>query len=186
LFEGKEACKLDIYIRVERSGDFEQVDALLDHAFRDDKYSRGDEGHMIRMLRESDNYLEDLSIVAERHGRIIGYVMLVPASVNGFPDALPSLVLAPVAVLQEYQGRAVGSRLVEFAIERARDLGYGSIFVFGHPAYYPRFGFKPASLWGITAPFEVPDESFMSLELVDGALEGVHGLLDVSPIFQQT
>jgi predicted N-acetyltransferase YhbS len=182
----REACKLDIYIRVERSGDFEQVDVLLDHTFTDDRYSRGDEGRLIRMLRDGDSYLEDLSIVAERHGRIIGYVMLVPASVKGFPDALPSLVLAPVAVLQEYQGRAVGSRLVEFALDRARDLGYGSVFVFGHPAYYPRFGFKPASLWGVTSPFDVSEESFMTLELVDGALEGVHGQLDVSPVFQQT
>jgi predicted N-acetyltransferase YhbS len=43
------------------------------------------------------------------------------------------------------------------------------------PAYYARFGYRLASQWKITAPFEVPDEAFMVLELVDGRLNGVSG-----------
>ena len=45
----------------------------------------------------------------------------------------------------------------------------------GHDKYYPRFGFRPASIWGIKAPFEAPDESFMALELEDGSLDGITG-----------
>lgn len=37
------------------------------------------------------------------------------------------------------------------------------------------FGFRPASKWGIKAPFDVPDESFMALELEDGSLDGITG-----------
>ncbi len=127
--------------------------------------------------------MEDLSIVAERRGEIIGYVMLVPVTMEESPETCPSVFLAPVAVAPEYQGRAVGSRLVEFALGKARELGYGSVFVLGHPAYYPRFGFKPASVWGITAPFDVPDESFMVLELLEGALESLSGKLDLPRAF---
>ena len=60
-------------------------------------------------------------------------------------------------------------------INIAKELDYKSIIVLGHENYYPRFGFKPASKWGIKAPFDVPDESFMALELNDGSLDGVTG-----------
>jgi predicted N-acetyltransferase YhbS len=179
-----EGNKLDIYIRAERSGDFEQIDALLGRAFTDDVFSQGYEETLLRELRGEGGLPEELSIVAERRGEIIGYVMLVPAAMAETGETKPPLFMAPVAVAPEYQGRAVGSRLVEHALGRARDLGYGSVFVLGHPAYYPRFGFKTASLWGITTPLDVPDESFMALELVEGSLAGYSGTLDLPKAFK--
>lgn len=50
-------------------------------------------------------------------------------------------------------------------------MGFESVIVLGHHNYYPRFGFSPASKWGIKAPFNVPNESFLALELEDGSLE---------------
>ena len=47
--------------------------------------------------------------------------------------------------------------------------------VVGHADYYPRFGFRPASTWGIRPPFEAPDEVFMALELEGGALRNCEG-----------
>ncbi len=127
---------------------------------------------------------EELSIVAERRGEIIGYVVLVPVALSETEETNSSLFMGPVAVAPEYQGRAVGSRLVEHALRRARDLRYGTVFVLGHPAYYSRFGFKPASLWGITTFLDVPDESFMALELLEGSLEGCSGTLDLPRVFE--
>jgi predicted N-acetyltransferase YhbS len=54
-------------------------------------------------------------------------------------------------------------------------VGYGSIIVLGHPDYYPRFGFAPASTFGIKPPFEVPDNAFMALELLPNSLKGKQG-----------
>lgn len=51
--------------------------------------------------------------------------------------------------------------------------------------YYPKFGFKPASLWNIKAPFEVPDEVFMALELADHSLEDVQGVVHYSEAFME-
>ncbi len=48
----------------------------------------------------------------------------------------------------------------------------------GHPGYYPRFGFSPASKWGIKPPMEAPDEAFMALELVEGSLEDEAGVVE--------
>jgi len=42
---------------------------------------------------------------------------------------------------------------------------------------------NPQAKWGIKAPFEVPDESFMALELEDGSLEGITGIVVYSKEF---
>ena len=52
---------------------------------------------------------------------------------------------------------------------------YTSIIVLGHSDYYPRFGFVPASTFGIKPPFEVPDTAFMALELLPNSLKGKEG-----------
>ncbi len=54
-------------------------------------------------------------------------------------------------------------------------MGFKSVIVLGHEKYYPRFGFKPASEWGIKAPYDVPDEAFMAVELEKEALDNVAG-----------
>jgi putative acetyltransferase len=47
----------------------------------------------------------------------------------------------------------------------------------GHPSYYPRFGFRPASTWKITSPFPAPEEAFMALELLPDSLKGINGMV---------
>jgi putative acetyltransferase len=69
----------------------------------------------------------------------------------------------------------IGSKLIEYGIKAAKKAGYGSIIVVGHSDYYPRFGFVPASTFGIKPPFEVPDNAFMALELLPNSLKGKQG-----------
>ncbi len=78
-------------------------------------------------------------------------------------------------ILPEYQNKGVGSDLIEKSLKIAKRIGYKSVIVLGHEKYYPRFGFKPASIWGIKALFDVPEEAFMALELEENSLEGVSG-----------
>ena len=59
----------------------------------------------------------------------------------------------------------------------AKELGYNSIIVLGHDKYYPKFGFKKAGTWGIKAPFEVPEENFMAIELNEDSLKNVSGVV---------
>lgn len=62
-------------------------------------------------------------------------------------------------------------------IKAAASAGFESIIVMGHPWYYPRFGFQPASRWHIKPPMEAPDEAFMALELIDCALHDKAGVV---------
>jgi putative acetyltransferase len=70
---------------------------------------------------------------------------------------------------------------VREGLKRCRDLGHEVVVVVGHPDYYPRFGFSSARAKGLEAPFEVPDEAFLLLELAPGALDEVAGTIKYPP-----
>ena len=109
--------------------------------------------------------------------------MLTKAKINNGDMSVETLALAPVSVIPEYQGKGIGSKLINVALESARRLGYKSVIVLGHDKYYPKFGFVPASKYGIKAPFDVPDEAFMVKELNDGSLIGVSGIVEYTKEF---
>ena len=94
-----------------------------------------------------------------------------------------TLALAPLAVLPNHQKNGIGKKLVNEAIEKSKELGYKSIVVLGHEHYYLKFGFKKASNYGIKAPFDVPDEAYMVLELIPNALNEVNGVVEYSKAF---
>ena len=88
-----------------------------------------------------------------------------------------SLVLAPMAVLPEFQNRGIGSKLVDTGLSIAKESGFKSVIVVGHKLFYPRFGFSPASEWNIKAPFDVPEEVFMAKALDGGNLGRFSGIV---------
>lgn len=105
-----------------------------------------------------------ISLVAEDAGEIVGHIMFSPVSIDG---TLPGNVmgLAPMAVAPDRQGQGIGTALVRAGIEACRSAGCRGIVVLGHPGFYPRFGFKPASEYGLKSEYVVPDEAFMALPL---------------------
>ncbi len=90
-----------------------------------------------------------------------------------------------MAVHPEFQNKGVGSKLVLRGLEDCRRLGHKIVVVIGHPGYYPRFGFHLARDRGLNVPFPVPDEAFMVLELVPGALKHVQGEIVYPSPFQK-
>ncbi|HRO66249.1 MAG TPA: N-acetyltransferase [Pseudobdellovibrionaceae bacterium] len=174
-----------VLIRVERPGDHLAVEDVVRAAFLTAEHSSGTEDKLVRALRASEEFVSELSLVAEISGRIVGHVLLTPIRIVDEGVTFKSLALAPVSVLPEFQGRGVGAGLMEEAHRVARRMGYRSVILLGHPGYYPRFGYRRASLFGISAPFDVPDEALMALELTPGALEGVHGVVSYPPAFSE-
>lgn len=146
-------------------------------------FGQKNEGQLILRLRKTKKYIPDLSLVAEIEGRIVGHILFYPIEIKSDDQVFPSLALAPMAVLPEYQKQGIGSRLVEEGLKKARKLGFKSVIVLGHAAYYPRFGFEPASRWSIRSPFDVPDDVIMALELVKDGLKDVQGTVEYPPDF---
>ena len=152
-------------------------------------FGRPDEAAMVRAVREQRAAAVSLVAALQPAGpgdvppRIVGHVLLSRVTID-HRDEPRGIGLAPVAVLPEHQQRGFGTRLIEVALRRARLLGYRYCVVLGHPSYYPRFGFVPASRLGLRYEQPVPDEAFMALELVPGALTGVAGVVRYLPAFR--
>lgn len=172
---------MKINIRPEQLADYEQITQINDLAF-----GQPTEGRLVEQIRQLPDFIPELSLVAELDGQIIGYILFSLVQVvadNGNHAAM--LCLAPLAVLPEFQNKNVGTSLVKEGLKRAKAMGYESVNVLGHKDYYPRFGFRPASHWGISTPFKVPDEVFMAMELVEGSLKKVSGVIQYSEPFKE-
>ncbi len=173
----------DILIRAEGPADYAAISEVNRRAF-----GGGGEAGLVEKLRESPGYIRELSLVAVSGKAIVGHLLISPLEIvpgGAAARAIPALSLAPMAVLPELQNRGIGSALVRRGLEEARRLAHKIIIVVGHPHFYPRFGFEPARPRGLEAPFPVPDEAFMVLELVPGALDGVRGTVVYPRAFEE-
>ncbi|TPQ18810.1 bifunctional class I SAM-dependent methyltransferase/N-acetyltransferase [Streptomyces sporangiiformans] len=148
--------------RPETTADRAEVHAVNAAAFPTEA-----EADLVDALRaDSGAWLPGLSYVAEApDGTVAAYALITRCHVDG----APALALAPVAVRPPYQRRGAGAAVVRAVLRAARARGERLVLVLGHPEYYPRFGFMPASGYGIRAGFEVPDEAMMALVLGDSA-----------------
>ena len=148
-----------LYIREETPADHEKIYLLVKRAFASAEHSDGNEQELVNKLRKSGSFIPSLSLVAEMDGVLAGYILFTKLKAGG-EDLL---ALAPLAVDPGFQRQGVGSALVEEGHRRAALLGFRFSVVLGSEKYYPRFGYVPASRYGIKAPFPAPDENFMAV-----------------------
>ncbi|NTU42096.1 MAG: N-acetyltransferase [Nitrospirales bacterium] len=169
---------MDMKVRKERWWDCRRVSLVVKKAFEGKSYSNGKEAAFVARMRTSSSFIPELSLVAEVDNKVVGHLLFSPIGIRSDRELIPSLALAPVAVLPGLQGKGVGSALVRAGLERAKELGFSSVIVLGEPAFYFRFGFKPAALWGIEPPAGLPTALFLAAELVPGALSNVSGVVE--------
>ncbi|MBD3184578.1 GNAT family N-acetyltransferase [Candidatus Poribacteria bacterium] len=171
---------MNIVIRKEKEKDYKNIFKVNKLAF-----GQEDESRLVEQIRSTDNFIPDLSLVAEVDNNIVGYILFSKIKILG-SSIFDTLALAPMAVLPKFQGLGIGSELIKEGMEKAKELGFNSIIVLGHKDYYPKYGFKKASGWKIKCPFEVPDEAFMAIELSDKALEDKAGIVVYPDEFMET
>lgn len=155
-----------IEIREERPEDIAALREVNKRAFGQDQ-----EANIVDALRANGAAL--LSLVATLNGQVVGHIMYSPITVG---DKVTGAALAPMAVLPEHQREGIGSKLIEAGTQKLKEAGYPFIIVLGHANFYPRFGFKPASGFGIECEWDVPDDVFMLLVLDQSKMQDVSGL----------
>ncbi|MBE7150579.1 N-acetyltransferase [Bacillus mycoides] len=173
-----------VTIRQEQKNDYRKTEEVVKEAFLNEEFSDKKEHELVKRIRECDAFIPELSIVAVDK-ETVGHIMLSKITIEQDGTTVDSVALAPVSVARGHQKKGIGGKLITAALEKAKELGYGSVVVLGHPEYYPKFGFKKASDWNIKAPFEVPDEVFMVMELRENALQGVEGIVQYSSAFAE-
>jgi len=153
-----------ISIRPEEAKDYDQVRAINLAAFEG-----GPEADLVDILRSS--CAEYLSLVAEDGGEAVGHILFTPVTIEGPTGGAEGMGLAPMAVRPERQRCGIGSQLVSHGLEMLQKRSCPFVVVLGHPEYYPRFGFKRASAFGLRSQWDgVPDEAFMVTVFDRGAM----------------
>jgi putative acetyltransferase len=158
-----------VHIRPEKSEDLPLVNSLIIETFKRDTEAR----LVDRLRRASADYL---SLVADDNGTIVGHIMFTPATITN-DRTVTGMGLAPMAVIPSYQHQGIGKLLVREGLRILQETGCPFVIVLGHPDYYPRFGFQPASRYNIRSQWDdVPDEAFMILIMDDKAMRNISGV----------
>jgi putative acetyltransferase len=164
-----------VIVRAETPEDIVAVRQVNEAAF-----GRVEEAALVDALRAAA--CPHISLVAESGGQVVGHIFFSPVTLETEEGAHALLGLAPMSVLPAHQNQGIGSRLVREGLSECRRAGCGAVVVLGHPEYYPRFGFVPASRKGLSCEYPVPDEAFMVAELTPGGLSA-QGLVRYRPEF---
>jgi putative acetyltransferase len=168
-----------VTIQPERPDDIAAVRTLNETAF-----GQPSEAAIVDSIRAACP--DAVSLVAVDDSQVVGHIFFSPVFASGERGTKQGMGLAPMAVLPERQRQGVGSMLVQAGIEAMRERDCPFIIVLGHPEYYPRFGFVPASQHGLSCQWDgVPDEAFMVLILDEDAMAGVSGTARYRDEFDQ-
>jgi putative acetyltransferase len=128
------------------------------------------ESQLVAALRASNAWLPRLSLVAELDGRVVGHVVCTRAHVR----EIPALGLGPLGVDPTVQKSGVGTALMHAVLAAADALDEPVVVLLGHTDYYPRFGFEPATTFGITPPVPEWGDHFQArpLSTYDPSIQG--------------
>lgn len=148
-------------IRMENENDYSRVYDVVKKAFENAEECDGQEQELVTALRTSDNFVPQLSLVAEVDGEIVGHIMFTKIRIGNNVE----LALAPLAVIPEYQRQGIGMALIQEGHQRAKAQGYRYSVVLGSEHYYPKAGYVPATKFGIRPSFEVPEQNYMAINL---------------------
>jgi putative acetyltransferase len=156
-------------LRRARPADAAAIDRIHRAAFETDAEAR-----LVTLLIDRGRAV--VSQVAEEADQVVGHILFSPATIaSSGAKHPPGLGLAPVAVLPQFQNRGIGAALIEAGLDECRRLGAAWVVVVGHPPYYPRFGFAPASRWNLTCDYTSGDAfQFLPLNPEAGAIRGGH------------
>lgn len=155
----------EVTVRLETEQDRSAVAAVHAAAF-----PTAEESQLVEALRDTDEWVPQLSQVAEAAGdgdgagaagQIVGHCLITRCTIGG----TSALLLAPVAVLPKYQDRGIGAALITSTLKAARATDAPCVVLLGHPEYYPRFGFTRAAEHGIRFRIDAPEDAVQVLDL---------------------
>jgi putative acetyltransferase len=141
-------------------------------------FARDDEPELVATLLRDPTAQPSLSLLAFIANKPVGHVLFTKVAIASASRHVPAAILAPLAVLPEFQRRGVGRALIEQGASMLTATGVQMLFVLGDPNYYTRCGFVPAAPHGLRAPYPiVPEDAWMVRPLAPNVLDSVTGVI---------
>lgn len=169
----------NIVIRLEKKEEHREVENLVRESFWN-VYRPGCLEHFVlHELRNDADFVPQLDLVMLLDGRIIGQNVFVRAAIksDGGED-LPIMTMGPICIAPEFKRQGYGKILLDYSLERAKEMGCGAVCFEGSIGFYGKSGFTYASEYGIRyhgLPEGSDQSFFLCKELAAGYLDGVMG-----------
>ena len=174
-----------IIIRREAAGDTRVVEEIHRRAFWNVNAPGCDEHYLAHVLRGHADFIPELDCVAELDGRVVANVMYSKSRlVDAGGNEREILTFGPIAVEPEYQRRGIGKKLLRATFEKAADMGYRAIVIFGDPGNYVSSGFRSAMRYNVCLPGDVFPMALLVKELEAGFFDGRRYYFHESPAFE--
>jgi predicted N-acetyltransferase YhbS len=171
--------KKDCIIRLERKEERREVETLIREAFWNVYRPGCLEHYVIHQLRNDPAFVPELNFVMEKDGRIIGQNMFMRAMIHADDGrTVPIMTMGPICITPELKRQGYGKMLLDFSLEKAKELGCGALCFEGNIAFYGKSGFTYARDFGLRyhgLPEEADASFFLCKELIPGYLDGISG-----------
>ena len=155
-------------ISAEAPEDFHAVESLIDRAFGPGRFAKTAE-----RLREGNQMLSGVSVVARDEGGVVGCARMWPVTIGD----TPAVLLGPFAVNDLQRNRGLGQALVEAACDHARAAGHALVILVGDAPFFERVGFSPVDPESVQLPGPVDAGRVLIRELTPDAAQGLKGLV---------
>lgn len=177
---------MEIQVRLEQPSDYRAVEELTRDAFWGQFLPDADEHVLVHKLRKDNAFIPALDYVAQTQaGEIVGHILYSKAAIKTNEGKLLEVItFGPLSVHPAYQNKGIGRMLMEHTFDKARQLTYRAILIYGHADYYTRLGFLPAREYGIRNEAGMDVDAFMAMPLYENALSGMAGVYIENPIFE--
>lgn len=166
-------------IRLEEEKDYKEVENLVRESFWNVYRPGCCEHYLIHVLRDSENFVKELSFVMEQNGKIIGQNVFVKTTLKADnKKEIPILTMGPICITPDLKRKGYGKKLLDFSLEKATELGFGAVMFEGNIDFYGKSGFDYARNFSIRyhgLPEGEDDSFFLCKELIKGYLNGVTG-----------
>ena len=171
--------KNNIIIRLERKEEYREVENLVRESFWNVYCPGCLEHYVLNQLRNDEAFVPELDFVMEKDGVIIGQNIFMRAVIKADDGRdIPIMTMGPICIVPELKRQGYGKILLDYSLEKAKEMGCGALCFEGNIDFYGRSGFKYASEYGIRyhgLPEGEDASFFLCRELTEGYLDGISG-----------
>ena len=172
--------KTDIIIlRLEKKEEYREVENMVRESFWNVYRPGCMEHYVLNQLRNDPAFVPELDFVMEKDGKLIGQNMFMKAKIKADDGReIPIMTMGPICITPDLKRKGYGKHLLDYSLERARELGCGAVCFEGNIDFYGKSGFAPASTFGIRyhgLPEGEDASFFLGKELIPGYLDGITG-----------
>lgn len=172
-----------IVIRNEEKDDWETVESITRKSFYNIYVPGCAEHYLVHIMREHEDFIPELDFVLELNGKVIGNIMYTKARLTDEEgNTKEILTFGPVCILPEYQRMGYGKLLMEHSFQKAVQMGYDTIVIFGSPANYVSRGFKSCKKYDVCVEKGKYPAAMLVKELIPHVLEGHTWIYEDSPV----